>query len=473
MVTLINKTTGQIATPNANATPEQIAAAKAQGFVEQEPTAGSVYKPYSAPGTDNPAQHRTYVAQNGNVIDDVTGEVVSHNDFNAVDEDAIRNRVLNTFQKEIDATNDIYSGKLQEAKTAGIGRLGSSRATQARSGLLGSDFGAAQTDKVNEQNTSIENLLLAEKGQKIAEILGRGNSAATAEIVAKRQAQEKGLDEYLKYLGAKTETKKTNLAKVAGSLLDQKLTPNDLDPKQLADLAASYGVSTGDIINSYNAEKRVRDEAQNKLNTEGQKEKFDQDLKTKQLALDTAYKNGSLSIDRYNAETSRINAESAKFKAGLDANGNPIAGGASQVKTDALKSATDLLTKFDTGKGTSAVGKSRVLTGGYTVPGTDARDFEVQFKNLKSLLSLDNVKLLKGQGAVSDAERALLAEASAKLDLAQSEPEFRAALVDIKNALSGTVEGNAGQTIKVKINATGQTGTVNASEFDPATMTKI
>lgn len=110
--------------------------------------------------------------------------------------------------------------------------------------------------------------------------------------------------------------------------------------------------------------------------------------------------------------------------------------GAGVLKEQALTSARELLSKLTEGRGTSAVGRSRIF-GLQKIPGTDPRDFEVQFNNLKSLLSLDNVKYLKGQGQVSDAERRLLSEASSKLDLSQSEEEFQEALLDIVAALSG------------------------------------
>lgn len=109
----------------------------------------------------------------------------------------------------------------------------------------------------------------------------------------------------------------------------------------------------------------------------------------------------------------------------------------SEMKTNALNSAQELLNKFNTGKGTAAVGMSRMFGTQY-IPGSDPKNFEIQFNNLKSLLSLDNVKYLKGQGQVSDAERKLLSEASAKLDLSQSEGEFKKALQDIIKALSGS-----------------------------------
>jgi hypothetical protein len=116
---------------------------------------------------------------------------------------------------------------------------------------------------------------------------------------------------------------------------------------------------------------------------------------------------------------------------------------ATDLQNQAGASAQALLDKLINGKGTSAVGTSRIFQI-QRIPGTAAYDFEVQFNNLKSLLSLDNVKLLKGQGQVSDAERKLLAEASAKLDLGQSEAEFKKSLQDV-----AVVLGNPGD-IQVK-----------------------
>lgn len=128
---------------------------------------------------------------------------------------------------------------------------------------------------------------------------------------------------------------------------------------------------------------------------------------------------------------------------------------ANELKTSALESANALLKKFDEGKGTSAVGGSRLFVinpfTGRPLPGTDPSNFVIQFDNLKSLLSLDNVKYLKGQGQVSDAERRLLESASGRLNLAQSEDEFRSALADIISSLSGPASNTtqSGTTIMV------------------------
>lgn len=107
----------------------------------------------------------------------------------------------------------------------------------------------------------------------------------------------------------------------------------------------------------------------------------------------------------------------------------------SQIKQDALASANDLLTQFNAGN-TGAVGGSSIFNFA-TIPGSDKANFINALNTLKSQLSLSNVNLLKGQGAVSDAERALLAAASSKLSTTQSETEFKKTLQDVINALSG------------------------------------
>lgn len=138
-------------------------------------------------------------------------------------------------------------------------------------------------------------------------------------------------------------------------------------------------------------------------------------------ALDTAIKQQQL-----------IKAKNENVPTSTNTDGAPTPTPLNAVQIQALQSAKDLLTKFDSGV-TSAVGRSNLLGSfGYSlVPGTDRADFIAQFDNLKSLLSLDNIKLLKGQGQVSDAERKLLADASTKLNRNQSESEFRATLLGI------------------------------------------
>lgn len=117
----------------------------------------------------------------------------------------------------------------------------------------------------------------------------------------------------------------------------------------------------------------------------------------------------------------------------------------SETKTNALKTAKDILTDLDNGKGNLGVLR---LTGAQKIPGTTAYKFDVNVNNLKSLLSLDNVKLLKGQGQISDAERRLLEQATSKLDEGLSSGDFRSALNDVITSLSGSTVTNLDDYVK-------------------------
>ncbi len=124
---------------------------------------------------------------------------------------------------------------------------------------------------------------------------------------------------------------------------------------------------------------------------------------------------------------------------------------ANALKVSALDSAKALLQKFTDSKGlfggnTAPVGINGILG---TLPGTKGRDFSVQFDNLKALLSLDNVKYLKGQGQVSDSERRLLEQASSILNRSQSPAEFEKSLKQAITALSGTGDTSSSDVYEV------------------------
>lgn len=149
----------------------------------------------------------------------------------------------------------------------------------------------------------------------------------------------------------------------------------------------------------------------------------------------------------------------------LDAMGNSADGKptTTEIGKQALSTAKDLMKKFESGGGyNNAVGGSSLLNA-VALPGTQRSDFKISFQSLKDQLSLDAVKLLKGQGAVSDAERALLASAVTKLNLAQSEDEFKATLKEVIDKL----EGNAGSTAGVLRSPDGLQE-VSVSDLSPA-----
>ena len=143
--------------------------------------------------------------------------------------------------------------------------------------------------------------------------------------------------------------------------------------------------------------------------------------------------NGTLK--QVNVPKAYQNAVSLGLKSyGNQANGRPTT---TELGLQTLGTARELLTMFDARKGTSMVGGTRMFGGGFAAPGTDSADFEVLYENLVANKNLEGSKFLKGQGAVSDAERLLLAQAMNKLRLGQSEEEFRKQLIMVIDKLEG------------------------------------
>jgi len=178
---------------------------------------------------------------------------------NPVNEEQIRRQQMQMFQQQIDATNQIYAGLMQEAQFQGQGRLGSQRAISARSGLLGSDFGAAQKETVMDYNRQIERGIAAEQAAKIAAIMGEARQSAATEIREKNQARMQGADAYLQYLAGARERKASNLQKLAGAMLEQGASPFDMDEQTLKEIAQQYGTTVGDIQSTFQTFKSQAD----------------------------------------------------------------------------------------------------------------------------------------------------------------------------------------------------------------------
>lgn len=174
----------------------------------------------------------------------------------SVNEGSIRDDVMSRYQAEIDAINQIYAQQLAETKQQGLGALGSTRAIQARSGLLGSDFAQAQNQNVEAQNLAAQNTVQDEKAQRISNILGRGREEAATEIANKRKAIQEGIDSYVKYLDAAQERKQSKLAGLAQSLIDQGVRPDEISPEQIQEIAKAYGVNEQDIASAYASKER-------------------------------------------------------------------------------------------------------------------------------------------------------------------------------------------------------------------------
>lgn len=182
------------------------------------------------------------------------------------EERRIQREQMALFQKEIDATNQIYDEMIRQEQLAGQGRLGSVGAMGARAGILGSDFQGAQEESTRQDTAKIVGGVQAERAAKIGAIMGTARKAAADEIAAKNKANREGAEAKIKFMADKKDRMNRNLNKLAASLVEQGINPDELSKEELDAIVTSYGTTAEDIKATY-ASKKFEQEANQKDTT--------------------------------------------------------------------------------------------------------------------------------------------------------------------------------------------------------------
>jgi len=189
-----------------------------------------------------------------------------------IDEAAIRQKTLEQFQAEIDALNQLYAQKRKEALQQIEAAKGSSAAIQARRGLLGSDFGAAQTATVQKAGEDILSSLDAERAAKEQAILSEVRTAGSAEIEKQTAAKKEAMNAYLEALKSEGTKTAANKAETIRRILANNIAVND---NMLKTLAEQLGVPFEELKADYNIAKASQAASQATAELKAQKEALD------------------------------------------------------------------------------------------------------------------------------------------------------------------------------------------------------
>lgn len=188
-----------------------------------------------------------------------------------IDEDAIRQATTDKFQSEIDALDKVYAEKKRVAGIAGEGRLGETGAIQARRGLLGSDFGASQTEGTRSYNQSIQDSIDDEKNALMADIQKQIRTYSDTELVAKRAAKEAGSANYLAFLRDTENRKKAFVTKNLASYVSGGIVPSEAN---FSEIAETLGVSVDDVKAEYKTQFNEAEVARQTAEALSEKEKL-------------------------------------------------------------------------------------------------------------------------------------------------------------------------------------------------------
>ncbi len=189
---------------------------------------------------------RRYTGTNGNPLDTATAAASQPGGiYNTAqpNEAQIRADAQTRVQAQVDAIKNTYAGILARTAQDNLGRSGQTRATAARSGLLGSDFGNAELDKTTQQNNEILAAQEAERDAKISTLLGAADDRATSLIENEKNRAMKSSEDYLAHLKQTSDQARTDVKAMAAS----GLSLDQLDQNQYNQLVEQTGLTDAQL----------------------------------------------------------------------------------------------------------------------------------------------------------------------------------------------------------------------------------
>ena len=425
-------------TTQTRTTPQSIPTQTPVGATATEPTIGSALKETTLSDYEDPyADYRNELERS------IKQEI---------DPDALYRQKLNQWQGYMDSLKSVYADKFADVDRLTGQRLGTNRAQQARSGIIGSTFGEAQKSKINEYGLEEKRSLQNEMDMKLQYLMGEIDRDVTAQIAEQRRLMREDRDKYLELIGKDTEIKVKRVQDFAARLLSEGIENfEDLSPEAQKEFATKLRTPVEDVRFQFNT------------------------LKAQQLAeAQKAAMEGAFNLSegqaRYDANGNLI-ASRGKTSGGTTGGGSETYSGTSFSQT-----AIDWANRIRTGQATIANVPSKErsevisamqslpdprvreldniesiletiynnpslgkLTGaaGQLVPavGGDAAVFRNKFNQLKGILSLEGRQALKGSGAISDFEFRVLEQAASALGRNLNKENFKKEIELIKNTI--------------------------------------
>lgn len=190
---------------------------------------------------------------------------------------------LKNYQQQIDSINAIYADLINKAREAGAirteGALGSTRAAQARSGLIGSTFGQAQKTNVQREYDDITASEISElanqRAMQIATLTGQARQDASAELEAKKRAKAEGAEALLKYYSEAPKEREAKAVTALKAFVSGGGDISELTEEELKNFASSYKLDTDKVKSLYTQYKNEFDTAQAEAESKALKEAAD------------------------------------------------------------------------------------------------------------------------------------------------------------------------------------------------------
>ncbi len=357
----------------------------------------------------------------------------------------IYNQKLNQWQGYMDSLKSVYANKALEVDKQITGQLGTNRATQARSGLIGSTFGGAQNTKVENAGLEQKRILADEMDAKVRYLMGEINRDVSSEIAAKRQAIAQGTESYTKFLAEGQQRKLDQVNRISMSAMQQGIKSIDeLGADTLKEMSQKLGMTTSDIKYYFNTLKKQQEVEAAKTEREGQfnlsegQARYNSDgsliaSKGKTYAPSSGSSGSSGTSSQAESWAELINSGRATIANVPSAMRSQVSQALAEIPQKSIVRPEQITALLDNPKFDKAFGPvdARVPKFG------EAALARNQMNQILAQLKLDNRKILKGQGAVSDFEGRTLGEAASIISPDLNENIARRLLTDLRATIQG------------------------------------
>lgn len=457
------------------------------------PTAPVTASAPQAPVTANSTISNLYGTQPDTEYGTYLNDPQSYEATRGVSEERERSNLAGELQRQIDASNALYSQKLREAKILGEARLGATRSGELSRGTVGGNVATAATDVTTNANTGTYNQIEEQRVIAEAGIRSMMEQKAQERYEKKSLAMSGNLKDRVAYLKGQSAESKTRGVEVADYLIANNVDPTSITQEE----AKKAGTTLAEIKNAFTikqyADKQKKAEEAKKIADatavreaeQADKIAFEQSKPVSVSEGQRMYerdKTGKLVQVAYNPKTYAPVAGTVGGGTTGGGTGNPqvdgwvaliqkgeasitnvpaalrtaVANGLSQsprFKEEALANLQIVNEILKNPKAISGI----IQTG--SIPFTKGATTKNQYEQLKGLLALDSRDKLKGSGAISDFESKTLAQAASSLGRNQGEKDFENNLKKIR----GVFQTAAGMPAEVKV--TNQNGEVDEGQL--------
>jgi hypothetical protein len=390
-----------IATPTANTTADQVAAATKAGWtpasigINNGTSSGTATTSNDSGGANPIGNYAGSNSANSNQaeIDKLNAAV-----GNANPTPAEMDYVRQMFQGQIDAANAIYATERTKLIEEGKNRTGQTDVMSARYGLAGSPTGKALDDNQTKANNEVLAAADAEHLAKIAAITGNITDMAVKAAKNRYDAAKSGAESLIASIRETPTQRKAAIDAAIQDLINRGVDPDKVTPENLKAWADSmnkgnprYQITPDEIVSSYQTAKRAFDEKQTKTK-----------LETDKTAADIA---------NTKATTAKTYADTKKILNDMNATNNPdtpldptsnsilAQTGLSVLAFNYLTQGTAALTRL------SASDRKQVMNEAGTFlnkNGLDYSTFQSQYKSYNDVLGnnikrMNNTKIMENE----------------------------------------------------------------------------